>query len=170
MASPAGAWTGRGPAMSEKFASPDGAQEREPFSFTHLAGEKIRSPHGIPNQSMSSLVEQWSTARLRTLLAQHSATVELDCEDLFVELTYGARIAQEALAGRWCVVADLLRAGAVESWMQVGFAMGLTETEARDGFHAWIAGQVDLRRCTGTIGFTDTQASELYALAEAVVW
>lgn len=86
------------------------------------------------------------------------------------KLAYGARIAQEALAGRWCAVAELLRAGAVESWVQVGTAMGMTETEARDGFHAWVAGQVDLRRHTGTIGLTDAQGSELSTMAEAVVW
>ncbi|TCO59245.1 hypothetical protein [Actinocrispum wychmicini] len=141
-------------------------QQRE--STTHVARKKIRSPHDIPRQSVDSMVEQWSGARIRALLAKHSGTVELDSEDLFVELAYGARIAQEALAGRWCAVADLLRVGAVESWMQVGFAMSLAETEARDGFHVWIAGQVDLRRHTGSIGFTDTEASQLSALAEAV--
>jgi hypothetical protein len=129
----------------------------------------IRSPHDIPTQPVNSLVERWSEARLRTLVAKHSSAVELDCEDLFAELAYGARIAQEAAAGRWCAVADLLRAGAVTSWAQVATAMDMTETEARDGFHAWIARQADLRRRTGTIGITDTEASDLYALTEAVV-
>jgi hypothetical protein len=119
---------------------------------------------------MNSLVEQWCQARGRTSYTVHATTAVPDCDDLFAELAYGARIAREATAGRWCVVAELLRAGTVESWRQVGIAMGITETEARDGFHAWIVGQLGLRRRTGTIGITDHQAVELYALAEAVTW
>jgi hypothetical protein len=48
--------------------------------------------------------------------------------------------------------------------------MDMTETEMRDGFHGWIAGQVDLRRRTSRIGITDAEAAELYALSEAVAW
>jgi hypothetical protein len=136
----------------------------------HEATATTHSPHGIPFQSVTSLVEQWSEARSRTLLAKHSAEAEVDCDDLFAELAYGARIAQEVTAGRWCAVADLLRADAVTSWAQLGTAMDITETEARDGFHAWIAGQVNLRRRTGTIGLAEAQASELHTLAEAVAW
>ena len=133
------------------------------------AGKQIRNPHDIPHQSVSALVEQWSEARGRTVLAKHAHLGELLAEDLFAELAYGARIAQEATAGRWCVVADLLCAGAVESWAQVGNAMDMTETEARDGFHDWIARQVYLRQTSGAIGITEAEAEELYLLAEAMV-
>jgi hypothetical protein len=128
------------------------------------------SPHDIPVQSVSTLVEQWAAARCRTLLAKHSAEADVDRDDLFAELAYGARIAREATAGRWCAVADLLRAGAVTSWAQAGTAMEMTETEARDGFHTWIAGQVNLRRRTGTIGLAEAEANELRTLAKAVAW
>ncbi|MEV4315147.1 hypothetical protein [Actinocrispum sp. NPDC049592] len=134
------------------------------------AGKQIRNPHDIPHQSLSALVEQWSEARGRTVLAKHAHVGELLAEDLFAELAYGARIAQEATAGRWCVVADLLRVGAMESWAQVGTAMDLTETEARDGFHDWIAGQVDLQKTSATLGITEAEAEELYVLADAVAW
>ncbi|WP_217281674.1 hypothetical protein [Kibdelosporangium persicum] len=40
--------------------------------------------------------------------------MSLDADDLFTELAYGARIAQEVTSGRWCVVSQLLRTGAVE--------------------------------------------------------
>jgi hypothetical protein len=126
------------------------------------SGKQIRNPYDIPHQPLSALVEQWSEARGRTVLAKHAHVGELLAEDLFAELAYGARIAQEATAGRWCVVADLLRVGAMESWAQVGTAMDLTETEARDGFHDWIAGQVDLRKTSATLGITEAEAKELY--------
>lgn len=93
-----------------------------------------------------------------------------DADDLFAELAYGSLIAQEATCGRWCAVADLLRAGAADSWAQIGSAMGMTETEACDSVHTRITGQRDLRNRTGTIGLSDTEASELYDLAEAVTW
>jgi hypothetical protein len=130
----------------------------------------IRSPYDIPNQPLTDLVEQWSAARMRTFLATHYHHTEPDPNDLFAELAYGVRIAQEVTAGRWCAVAGLLRAGDVDSWSLVGTAMGLTETEARDGFHDWINGQVDLRRRTGAVGITDAEADELYALSAAVIW
>jgi hypothetical protein len=125
------------------------------------AGKRIRNPHDIPHQSLSALVEQWSEARGRTVLAKHAHVGELLAEDLFAELAYGARIAQEATAGQWCAVADLLRAGAVESWAQVGTAMGLPETEAHDGFHDWIAGQVHLHKTSATLGITNAEAKKL---------
>jgi hypothetical protein len=63
-------------------------------------GKQIRNPHDIPHQSLSALVEQWSEARGRTVLAKHAHVGELLAEDLFAELAYGARIAQETTAGR----------------------------------------------------------------------
>jgi hypothetical protein len=96
------------------------------------------------------------------VLAKHAHLGELLAEDLFAELAYGARIAQEATAGRWCAVADLLRAGAVESWTQLATAMDLTETEARAGYHDWIAGQVYLRKTSSALGITEADAEELY--------
>ncbi|MFD1046993.1 hypothetical protein ACFQ1S_16280 [Kibdelosporangium lantanae] len=117
---------------------------------------------------MHSMVEQWSQARIRTLLALRTSMAELDTDDLFAELAYSTRIAQEVTCGRWCAVADLLRAGAVESWAQIGLAMGMTAVEARNGFHAWIAGQVAIRQRNGTIGITGAQSAELTNLAQAV--
>ncbi|WP_436493209.1 hypothetical protein [Actinokineospora sp. HUAS TT18] len=90
--------------------------------------------------------------------------------DLLIELTYGARIAQDATSGRWCAVAQLLRTGAVYSWFELGAAMGMSATEARDGFHAWIDGQLQLRHDTHGIGLTDAQAEELRAQSQAVDW
>lgn len=119
---------------------------------------------------MSVLVERWSDARTGAILTRHAQQGPADPQDLFAELIYGARIAQEATAGRWCVVAEVLRAGAADSWAQVSVAMDVTETEARDGFHAWIAGQVHLREASGTLGITKAEAEELYLLSEAVVW
>lgn len=130
----------------------------------------IRRPEDIADRSMNDLVEQWSNARMRAFLATHADKQQADANDLFAELAYGTRIAQEATCGRWCAVADLLRAGAADSWAQIGSAMAMTEIEARDGFHAWIAGQLDLQRRTDTIGFTNTEAAKLYDLAEAVTW
>jgi hypothetical protein len=44
----------------------------------------------------------------------------------------------------------------------------MTGTQARAGFLDWITGQVSLRRWSGTIGLTDTEADELRALAASV--
>lgn len=156
--------------MNEESASPTRVLESNPVTFTRLARKQIRSPHDIPYQSVGALVQHWSEALGRTVLAKYTDAGELCVEDFFAELAYGARIAQEATAGRWCAVADLLRLGGVESWAQVGTAMDLTETEARDGFHGWIAGQVHLRKTSGTVGITEAEAEKLYALSEAVVW
>jgi hypothetical protein len=131
--------------------------------------EPVRTPHAIPFQPVSTLVEHWCDVRTRSLLARHAGG-QPHPDDLFAELAYGARIVQEVASGRWCVIAELLRAGAVESWIQIGNAMGITETDARDGFRAWIRGQVSLRRRTSTIGLSDAEAEELTALAEAVTW
>jgi len=130
----------------------------------------IRRPEDIADQSMNDLVKQWSDARMQAFLATHAEKRQPNADDLFAELAYGTRIAQEATCGRWCTVADLLRADAADSWAQIGAAMGMTETDARDGFHAWIARQLDLRRRTDTIGLTDAEAAKLYDLAEAVIW
>lgn len=129
---------------------------------------QIRNPRDIPHQPITELVAQWSQARTQTFLAAHSG--QSDPEDLFLELAYGTRIAQEATISRWCVAAELLRSGAVDSWAQIGTALVMTETAARDGFHTWITGQRDLRQRTGTIGMTDAEAEELFALSEAVAW
>lgn len=130
----------------------------------------IRRPDDVADQSMNDLVERWSNARMQAFLATHAEKRRPDVDDLFAELAYGTRIAQEATCGRWCAVADLLRADAAVSWAQIGAAMGMTETDARDGFQAWIARQLDLRCRTDTIGLTDAEAAKLYDLAEAVTW
>lgn len=130
----------------------------------------VRRPEAIPDCSMTDLVEQWSNARMRTFLATHSIQGRLDADDLLAELAYGARIAEAVTCGRWAAVADLLRTRVAVSWIQIGDAMGVTELEAHDGFNLWIAGQVDLRHRTGTIGLTDAAAAELYALSAAVEW
>ena len=132
--------------------------------------DQIRSPHQIPHQPVNVLVKHWSDARTRTVLAKYTERQNLDPEDLFTELAYGTRIAREVTVGQWCAVADLLRADAVKSWAEVGTAVELTETEARDRFHDWISGQVRLRRTTGTLGITEAEADELYVLSEQVVW
>lgn len=131
---------------------------------------ELRTPHHLPDLPISVLVQQWSEAGMRVFLSKHTQQGHIDPEDLFAELVYGAQIARQATAGQWCVVADLLRAGAVESWAQVGGALDLTETETRDGFHAWVAGQVSLRDTSNTLGITAAEAETLYALSEAVVW
>lgn len=127
------------------------------------------TPHNISQLFVDMLVERWSTARSRTFLTRHSGR-QLDPRHLFAELAYGVRITQEVTVGRWCVVADLLRLGAVDSWSQIADVMGLAETDVRDGFHSWTKAQLDLRRRTGSIGITDAEAAELYALSEAVTW
>ena len=118
--------------------------------------------------SVSTLVERWEAARTRTFLARHAHEGIEDPADYWAELRLGVEIAREVTVSRWCVVADLLRNCAVESWAEVGEALGVTETEALDGFRGWIAGQADLYRRTGTLGFTGAEAEALYRLAEAV--
>lgn len=85
---------------------------------------EVRSPNHIPHLPMSVLVERWSDARTRAILARHAQQGPADPQDLFAELIYGARIAREATAEQRCAVADLLRAGAAESWAQVGAPHG----------------------------------------------
>lgn len=130
--------------------------------------ENIPSPHSIPRQPVRDLVEIWDTARMASFDARHGDG-DLNPEVLYIQLAYGTRIAEEVTSGRWCVVADLIRAGAAGSWERLGTAMGMTATEAWDGFHGWITGQVNLYRRTG-IGLTDAEANDLHALAAAVTW
>lgn len=154
---------GMRPAMNGQSASPGRASESAPI-------DQICSPHDIPHQSVNALVQRWSEVLGRSVLAKHVHSRDPHIDDLFAELAYGARIAQEATAGRWCVVADLLCLGAVESWAQLGTAMAMTEIEVRDGLHDWIAGQVYLRQASATLGISQAEAEELYALAEGVAW
>src|SRR5437763_1449377 len=102
--------------------------------------DQIRSPYDIPEHVMTDLAARWSQARTRNLMA-NAGLGEVDQEDLFAELAYGARIVQEATYGRWCVIAELLRLGAVDSWARIETAMGATKADVRDGFHAWVVAQ-----------------------------
>lgn len=133
---------------------------------------RLRSPHdnALSGLSTTELVRQWQEARTRTFVAGHANGTPVDAEDLFTELVVGQRIATDVTCGRWCVVAQLLQACALDSWAQVATALDITVTDAVDGFHAWITGQADLRHRTGTIGITETDAAELYRLSEVVTW
>jgi len=134
--------------------------------------EPIRSPYdrALSGLSTARLHELWSELALRPVLARHVHHTGTDAADLFAELAVGTRLASEITAGRWCVVAELLQAGTVESWAQIGTALDVSETEARDGFHNWISGQLGLRGRTGTLGLTTEDADELYQLSEGVAW
>lgn len=84
--------------MNEQSASPG-----------HFRPTRTWSPHGFPDQPITVLVASWSKVRTRALLARNAGSEQPDAEDLFAELAYGARIVQEVISGRWCVVAELLR-------------------------------------------------------------
>jgi hypothetical protein len=86
----------------------------------------IRCPEDIPQQSISTMVEQWSSLQLQNLLSRHP-----DPDTLFADLAYRTRVAQEITYGRWCVVADILRTGAATSWAEIAAALNMTETQAR---------------------------------------
>lgn len=116
--------------------------------------------------SITDMVEQWQTVRLRTVLAQRGGEGTEQPADYWSELRIGAEIAREVTAGQWCVVANLLRLGAVESWFQVSEALG--EIDARDGFTDWISNQRNLYDRTGSLGLSPAEAEELHRLAEAV--
>ncbi|ONI81981.1 hypothetical protein ALI22I_38050 [Saccharothrix sp. ALI-22-I] len=130
----------------------------------------IRTPDDIPHQPLSELVEHWSSARLRTFVATHIEASTPTADDLFAELAYGTRIAQETTSGRWCVVADLLRTRNATSWPEIGAAMAMTGLEAKAGFHEWVVRQTRLRTTTGILGLTNAEATALHLLAEEVSW
>ncbi|WP_158852374.1 hypothetical protein [Saccharothrix deserti] len=130
----------------------------------------IRTPDDVPRQPLSELVEHWSSARLRTFVAAHIEGSTPTADDLFAELAYSTRIAQEATSGRWCVIADLLRTRNAMSWTELGTAMAMTGLEAKTGFHDWVIRQTRLRTVTGNIGLTDAEATTLHLLAEEVSW
>jgi hypothetical protein len=131
-----------------------------------------RTATGPENEptSLRDLVEQFLTVRNRTVFARHGVEGIERPADYWAELQLGAKIAQEVTAGRWCAVADLLRLGSVGSWAEVGEALGMSETDAREGFSGWIHGQWNLYRRTGSGGLTDAEAEELRQLAEAVAF
>ncbi|MTD55726.1 hypothetical protein [Amycolatopsis pithecellobii] len=118
---------------------------------------------------VADLVERWAEARVRTFMARETHGVAA-AADYWAELSAGTEIAREVTTGRWVVVMYLLRQGEITSWAQVGEALDMTETEARDGFSAWIAGQRDLHAVTGKLGVTTAEAEELYGLVRAVSW
>lgn len=124
----------------------------------------------LADQPLSELVREVADAHVRITLAKYAGIGPVDPADCWIEVVYGNRIACEATAARWGAVADLLGAHAIESWAQVGNVLGLTEIEARDGFHDWIGRQVALHRRTDREGLTNAQAAELYRLSEAVGW
>lgn len=130
----------------------------------------VPGPHIIPDQPVSKLVETWLAAVQQAFDARYIHGTPVDPADLFAQLTYGARIAGEVTAGRWCVVAELIRTGNAGSWTRIGAAMDMTATDAWDGFRGWITGQVNEYRHTNKIGLTEAEAADLYALAEAVTW
>lgn len=116
---------------------------------------------------VSALAEQWEAARLRTFLARNGHET-VTPEDYWAELRLGTEIARGGRPGRWCAVADLLRLGEVKFWAEVGTVLGMSETEARDGFHAWVAGQQRLYEAA-RVGFTAAEADDLRELAESVM-
>jgi hypothetical protein len=119
--------------------------------------------------SLRDLVEQFMTVRNRTVFARHGVAGTEQPADYWAELQLGAEIAREVQAGRWVVVACLLRLGAVESWGEVGKALDMFENEARDGFRDWISNQRWLNRhYRDTVGLTEAEAEELTGLATAV--
>ncbi len=134
--------------------------------------EPIRSLLDIPNQPLEEMVEQWSAARTRSVVAMAAYQRPPDVDDLLSELVYATGIAREVISGRWCVVAQLLRTDTdgTNSWSVISDAIGMTELQAKDGFHTWVAGQNDLRHKTGRFGFTDAEANTLHHLAEAASW
>lgn len=128
---------------------------------------RTRSPHDPAGLvSLEDLLTRWQAAGVRALMAGHIGQ-PLDPEDLFTRLALGTRIAQDITAGRWVTVANLLRAGAVECWADIGNALNTTETEARDGFFGWITQQTALFERTG-LGLTAAEAAHLTSLAEEI--
>lgn len=133
--------------------------------------DKVRTPDdpALTRATARQLFAEWDAAGMRSFVGQYLPGGTVDPADLWAELAIGTRLARVVTCGRWCVVASLLRGGEITSWSDVGDALGMTEIEARDGFHGWIDGQAALRR-TSLIGLTEDQAEELYRLSEAVAW
>jgi hypothetical protein len=134
--------------------------------------ETIRSLLDVPNQPLEEMIEHWSAARTRSVVAMAAYQRPPEVDDLLTELAYATSIAREVISGRWCVVAQLLRTGTdgANSWSVIGDAIGMTELQAKDGFHSWVASQNDLRHKTGRFGLTDAEANTLHHLAEAASW
>jgi hypothetical protein len=130
---------------------------------SHPHPKPIRRPEDIAQQSISTMVEHWSTLQLRNLLSD-----DPDPDELFADLAYRTRVAQEITCGRWFVVADILRIGAATSWTEIAAALNMTAAEARVGFRTWMTGQLDLHRRTGTIGLTQAESARLQSRSEAI--
>lgn len=148
------------------------AGDPHPDRHRVAANEPIRTryPEELSyRMSVSTLLAAWLDAGRRIADAEHGLTHQpVNVEDLFTELAIGSRIAEEVTMGRWVVVAKLLRLGAVDSWATVGRALGMTETDAHDGFAVWIRRQIELYRRYDRFGISDAEADELHRLAEAV--
>lgn len=128
----------------------------------------IRRPEDIPNVvPLIEMIKRWSDAGSKAFMAR-VCKEDVVSEDLFAELAFGTAITRLVTVGQWCVVADLLRLAAVESWAHLGAALGMTEIEAHDRFLLWITGQTGLHRQHGRLGLSDAEANELRAMAEAV--
>jgi hypothetical protein len=128
---------------------------------------RTRSPHAPAGHvPVARLLTWWESALLRTVDATYAGHA-VDVEDYWTELAVGTRLAQEVTAGRWVVVARLLRADAIGDWWEVGTALDMSGPEAAAGFAAWLAGQVRLYREVG-IGVTAAEAEDLARLANAV--
>ncbi|WP_394614501.1 hypothetical protein JNUCC0626_32100 [Lentzea sp. JNUCC 0626] len=134
--------------------------------------EAIRRGLDSPPQSLEHMFERWSAARDRSFLAMAVRQCPPEIDDLLSELTYGTSIAREVTSGRWCVVAQLLRTctDSTNFWSVIGDALAMTELQAKEGFHAWLESQNNLRHTTGRFGFTDAEADMLHRLAEAASW
>jgi hypothetical protein len=134
--------------------------------------QPIRSLLDVPDQPVEELLEQWFAARKRSLLATAVYQRPPSVDDLLSELAYATHIAREVISGRWCVVAELLRSdgNGAKSWSVIGAAIGMTELQAKDGFHTWVSKLNDLHHTTDRFGFTDAEANALHHLAEAASW
>jgi hypothetical protein len=121
----------------------------------------------LDNLPLTDLAQRWRDAQHRIWLAEDKVGLP-DPADYWTALAAGTRIARRTTAFQWEKVAELLRAGAVESWTQVGQALDMTETDARDEFRGWVNWQITLRRRSELLGLSETEATELHTLAEAV--
>ncbi|WP_410570688.1 hypothetical protein [Amycolatopsis sp. cmx-4-61] len=128
---------------------------------------RTRSPHDPARHvSAGELLAWWEAAQRRTVDAACTGRA-VDVEDYWTELAVGTRLAAEVTAGRWVVVARLLRAGAVGDWSEIGAALDMSDHEAIAGFLGWVAGQGRLYQDTG-IGLTRADADDLERLAVTV--